>query len=85
MKRKHSENTVKTQCALFSDESRFEILVKKSQFVQRHPGKKYHPECVVQTVKHPTKVMIWSVISGKGTGRLYVVKGMMNQDQYKQM
>ncbi|GFS94743.1 uncharacterized protein TNCV_4456391 [Trichonephila clavipes] len=27
--------------------------------------------------------MIWSVISGKGTGRLYVVKGMMRQDQYK--
>ncbi|GFU06194.1 uncharacterized protein TNCV_4765041 [Trichonephila clavipes] len=27
--------------------------------------------------------MIWLVISGKGTGRLYVVKGMMRQDQYK--
>ncbi|GFU01518.1 hypothetical protein TNCV_3219351 [Trichonephila clavipes] len=27
--------------------------------------------------------MIWSVISGKGTGRLDVVKGMMRQDQYK--
>ncbi|GFW35776.1 uncharacterized protein TNCV_4436231 [Trichonephila clavipes] len=27
--------------------------------------------------------MIWSVISVKGTGRLYVVKGMMRQDQYK--
>ena len=29
--------------------------------------------------------MIWSVISGKGTGRLYVVQGMMKQDQYIQM
>ncbi|GFW84895.1 uncharacterized protein TNCV_681831 [Trichonephila clavipes] len=27
--------------------------------------------------------MIWSVISGKGFERLYVVKGMMRQDQYK--
>ncbi|GFX40894.1 transposable element Tcb2 transposase [Trichonephila clavipes] len=44
--------------------------------------KKFHSDCVVQTVKHPTKIMIWSVISGKGTGRLYVVKGMMRQDQY---
>ncbi|GFV09721.1 uncharacterized protein TNCV_2597761 [Trichonephila clavipes] len=34
-------------------------------------------------LKHPTKIMIWSVIFGKGTGRLYVVKGMMRQDQYK--
>ena len=29
--------------------------------------------------------MIWSVISGKGTGRLYVVNGIMRQDQYKEM
>ena len=29
--------------------------------------------------------MIWSVIRAKGTGRLYVVQGMMKQDQYKQM
>ena len=29
--------------------------------------------------------MIWSVISGKGNGRLYVVQGMIKQDQYKQM
>ncbi|GFW66034.1 transposable element Tcb1 transposase [Trichonephila clavipes] len=27
--------------------------------------------------------MIWSVISDQGTGRLDVVKGMMQQDQYK--
>ncbi|GFV05618.1 RNase H domain-containing protein [Trichonephila clavipes] len=37
----------------------------------------------ILTVKHPTKIMIWSVISGKVPGRLYVVKGMMWQDQYK--
>ncbi|GFX94136.1 uncharacterized protein TNCV_4291821 [Trichonephila clavipes] len=35
------------------------------------------------TVIHPTKIMIWSVISVKGTEHLYVVKGMMRQDQYK--
>lgn len=51
--------------------------------MRRRPGEKFHPDCVVQTVKHPTKIMIWSVISSKGTGRLYVVKGTMRQDQYK--
>ncbi|GFW21539.1 transposable element Tcb2 transposase [Trichonephila clavipes] len=55
----------------------------KGQFVRRRRGEKFHSECVVQTAKHPTKIMIWSVISGKGTGCLYVVKGMMRQDQYK--
>ncbi|GFU50908.1 uncharacterized protein TNCV_4461061 [Trichonephila clavipes] len=67
----------------FSDESTFEILQNKAQFVHRRRGEKFHSDCVLQTVKHPTKIMISSVISGKGTGRLYVVKGMMRQDQYK--
>ncbi|GFW50892.1 uncharacterized protein TNCV_3591741 [Trichonephila clavipes] len=64
----------------FSDESTFEILQNKAQFVRRRRGEKFHSDCIVQTVKHPTKIMIWSVISCKGTGRLVVVKGMM---QYK--
>ncbi|GFW84806.1 uncharacterized protein TNCV_680941 [Trichonephila clavipes] len=67
----------------FSDESTFDILQNKAQFVRRRRGEKIHSDCVVQTVKHPTKIMIPSVISVKGTGRLYVVKGMMRQDQYK--
>ncbi|GFV52061.1 transposable element Tcb2 transposase [Trichonephila clavipes] len=67
----------------FSDETTFEIFQNKTQFVRRRRGEKFHSDCVVQTVKHPTKIMIWSVISGKGTGHLYVIKGMMRQDQYK--
>ncbi|GFX76726.1 transposable element Tcb2 transposase [Trichonephila clavipes] len=68
----------------FSYESTFEILQNKAQFMRRRRrGEKFHSDCVVQTVKHPTKIKIWSVISGKGTGRLDVVKGMMRQDQYK--
>ncbi|GFX54714.1 uncharacterized protein TNCV_2822351 [Trichonephila clavipes] len=58
----------------FSDESIFEILQNNAQFVRSRRGEKIHFDCVVQTVKHPTKIMIWSVISGKGTGRLYMVK-----------
>lgn len=69
----------------FSDESSFEILPKNLQFVRRRSGEKFHPKCMVPTVKHPTKVMIWSVISGKGTGRIYIVEGTMRQDQYKEV
>lgn len=60
-------------------------MQNKALYVRRRHGEKFHPDCVVPTVKHPTKVMIWSVISGKGTERLYVVKGMMRQDQYKEV
>ncbi|GFW22467.1 uncharacterized protein TNCV_2170011 [Trichonephila clavipes] len=62
------------------DEKTFEILQNKTQFLRRRDGEKFHSDCVIRTVKHPTKIMIWSVISGKGTGRLDVVKGMMRQD-----
>ncbi|GFY15447.1 uncharacterized protein TNCV_1572581 [Trichonephila clavipes] len=55
----------------FNDESTFEILQNKAQFVRHRRGEKFHSDCVSQTVKHPTKIMIWSVISGKGTGRGY--------------
>ncbi|GFT60253.1 uncharacterized protein TNCV_4970761 [Trichonephila clavipes] len=71
------------QTVCFSDESTFEILQNKAQFVCRRRGEKFHSDCVFQTVKHPTKIMISSVISGKGTGCLYVVEGMMRQDQYR--
>ncbi|GFY22639.1 uncharacterized protein TNCV_2179001 [Trichonephila clavipes] len=67
----------------FSDESTFEILRNKAQFVRRSRVEKFHSDCVVQTVKHPTKIMIWSIISGKCTGRLDMIKGMMQQDQFK--
>lgn len=30
-------------------------------------------------------VTIWSVTSGRGTGRLHVDKGIMRQDQYKEV
>lgn len=52
------------------------------QYVKRRPEEKFLPDCVIQTVKHPTKVMIWSVICGRGLGRLQIVNGIMRQDQY---
>jgi transposase len=67
----------------WSDESHFEILGEKSQVVYRRPWEKYDEDCISGRVKHPDKVMVWSVISGKGTGRLYPVEGMMRQDQYR--
>jgi len=67
----------------FSDESTLEILDDNCRYVRRRPGEEYLPQCLVQKVKHPTKVMVWSVISFKGPGRLYVVDGMMNAEQYK--
>ncbi|GFV50819.1 uncharacterized protein TNCV_4237741 [Trichonephila clavipes] len=42
----------------FSDESKFEILQNKAQFVRRRRGEKFLSDSIVQTVKHLTKIMI---------------------------
>ena len=60
-------------------------MIDKSSFVRRRQNEKYHPHCVVESIKHPPKVMVWSLISGRGTGCLYIVDGMMKQDQYKKV
>lgn len=60
-------------------------MMEKTKFVRRRPGEQNKPECIVPTIKHPPSVMLWSVISGKGTGRLYIVEKTMRQDQYKKV
>ena len=40
------------------------------------------PQCLVQKVKYPTKVMLWSVISCKGPGRLCIVQNTLEAEQY---
>jgi hypothetical protein len=69
----------------FTDESMFKIMEENVQFVRRRPGEEFKKECVVQTVKHPTQVMVWSVFSTFGPGRLYIVEGTMNQHQYRRV
>ena len=65
----------------FSDESTIEILDNRTRFVRRKRGEEFLQACVVD----PDKQMVWSIISCKGTGRLYEVKGMMNMFQYKEV
>lgn len=69
----------------FSDESHFEILGKNAHHVFRRVGERYSEKCIVTSIKHPSKVMIWSMISGKGTGMIHFVQGMLNQQQYAEV
>ena len=54
----------------FSDESVYQVMCDKEQYVRRR-------------VKHPTSLMVWSVVSSKGLGRLYIVQGTMRKDEEK--
>jgi hypothetical protein len=69
----------------FSDESTLEILDDNCRYVRRRQGEEFLPQCLVERVKHPAKVMVWGVISVKGPGRLHVVDGMMNAIQYREI
>ena len=60
----------------------FAILEETSQYVRRSADEEFLPQCVAQTVKHPTNVKVWSVIPAQGTAGLYIVEGMM-KDVYK--
>ncbi|XP_065671992.1 uncharacterized protein LOC136089830 [Hydra vulgaris] len=67
---------------LTEDESTIEIMMDKTNFLRTGEGEKFNEDCLVLIVKHPLKIMVWSVISGQGTGRLYIVQNTMRQDQY---
>ena len=53
------------------------IFNDRCTFVRRRPDERYLPDYVSQRVKHPTQVMIWSIISSKGVRNLYFVDGTM--------
>ena len=63
----------------FSDECHFECQTASRRRVWQIPGR---PAPISETVKHPIKVMIWGIICSKGPGRLHVVEGMMDKNQY---
>ena len=58
-------------------------MIQKAQYIKRAVNEKFHEDCIIQAIKHSSKVMFWSVISGKGLGRLFIVDGVLKQDQYK--
>lgn len=71
---------------IFSDETRYNVDSNDSvQFVRRKSHEAYSPNCIVSTVKHPASQMYWGCFSWYGIGRLYVVEGTMNSDQYIQV
>ena len=55
-----------------SDESIFEITEESSQYVWIMLQEEFHHQCIEKTVKHPTKVVVSSIMSVHGNGRLYI-------------
>lgn len=60
-------------------------MCDKSPFVRRKPDKKFLPKCFKHTIKHPTKVMIGSVISTYGNSSLHNVQGNLIQHEFNKV
>ena len=68
---------------MFSDESTFCVFGHQSGgYVRRFVGEEFKPEYLDLSVKHPTKVMVWSCMAASGVGRLHIVQGMVNAAKY---
>jgi len=70
---------------IFSDESHFEVQGYRSQYVRRSKGEPLQGGHNDQASKDPAKKMFWGCFTFKGTGRLILVKGMMNSIKYKEI
>ena len=69
---------------IFSDESNFEVLNRKSRvFVKRFANEKYHPKfCLPKLQNGGGSVGIWGCINHKGTGCCSIYTGRINQFVY---
>lgn len=73
----------KWQSVLWSDESKFDILVgNHGRRVLRAKEEKDHPSCYQRSVQKPASLMVWGCISAYGVGHLHVLKSTMNAERY---
>lgn len=67
---------------MFSDETCIEVQPYHTQYVRRSIGETPSKDHFSALHRHPVKVMLWSCMSIHGTGRVHVVEGSMNKEQY---
>jgi hypothetical protein len=83
---KHRSWTVEQwQNVIWSDESPFVFRFNKKVRVWRMFNEQYNPQCIVATVKHDKKIMVWGCFAAVGAGNLHKVEGIMEQNQYRQI
>ena len=68
---------------LFSDESSFTYISKRSQSVWRRAGQEYDEGMTTATQKHQSKIMVWGCFSHNGQGSLEIINGIMDSKAYQ--
>ena len=61
----------------------FELIPGRRVTVRRRAGERFHPDCIVPTVKHGGgSIQVWGCMSRDGVGTLLVVQGRLNSSAY---
>ena len=70
-------------CVIFSDETWVQMFENGGKrFVRRMPGEELQPECILPTIKHPPKVMVWGAITPTAKSKLVFIDGNVDADKY---
>ncbi len=73
----------KWNSVLWSDESKFDILVgNHGRCVLRAKEEGDLPACYQHSVQKPASLMVWGCISAYGMGSLHFLDGAMNAERY---
>ncbi len=73
----------KLKSVLWSDESKFEIIVgNHGRHVLWAKEEGDHPACHQRSVQKPASLMVWGCISAYSMGSLHVLEGTMNAERY---
>ncbi len=73
----------KWKSVLWSDESKFDILVgNQGRSVLRAKEEGDLPACYQCSVQKPASLMVWGCISAYGMGSLHVLEGTMNAERF---
>ncbi len=80
----HLKQTVsKWKSVLWSDESKFDILVgNHRRHVLRAKEERDFPACHQRSAQKPASLMVWGCISVYGMGSLHILEGTMNAERY---
>ncbi len=74
---------LKWKSVLWSDESKFDILVgNQGRSVLRAKEEGDLPACYQHSVQNPASLMVWGYISAYGVSSLHVLEGTMNAERY---
>jgi hypothetical protein len=70
---------------IWSDESPFTLRYNRRTRVWRLSDERFKPFATRGTLKHDKKIMIWGCFTAHGVGNIHWIKGILDQNTYKQV